>query len=83
MQLVTKHRALEMGFKTPLGNLDSVRGQYLLLLIRKAQVSQYPKLLLVAREIGTLEYYRLEGNKANEEKATYNSYCLYYVSGML
>lgn len=67
--LVTKDRALEIGFSASLGNSDSVRGHYLLLLIRKAQVSQLSKLLLVAREIGTDEYFRLNGNKVNEERA--------------
>lgn len=37
--LVTKDRTLEIGFEAFLGNSDSVRRQYLLLLIRKAQVS--------------------------------------------
>lgn len=67
--LVTKDRALEIGFSASLGNSDSVTGHYLLLLIRKAQVSQFSKLLLVAREIGTDEYFRLNGNKVNEERA--------------
>ena len=67
--LVNKDRALEIGFSASLGNSDSVTGHYLLLLIRKAQVSQFSKLLLVAREIGTDEYFRLNGNKVNEERA--------------
>lgn len=53
--LVTKDRAQEIGFSAFLRNADSVSEQYLLLLIRKAQVSQYPKLLLVAQEIGSDE----------------------------
>lgn len=60
--LVTKDGTLEISFKTFLGNTDPVRGQYLLVLITaKLKLSSIPG-LLCGREIGTGEYFRLDGD---------------------